>query len=54
VRNEVNKICGTVGLVLMMVLFMKYTVEMASDSMIYVPSFMKIDLGTQNPTFNFF
>jgi hypothetical protein len=26
---------------------MKYTVEMASDGMIYVPSFMKIGLGLQ-------
>jgi hypothetical protein len=26
---------------------MKYTVEMASDGMIYVPRFMKIGLGIQ-------
>jgi hypothetical protein len=26
---------------------MKYTVEMASDGMIYVPCFMKIDKGIQ-------
>jgi hypothetical protein len=49
-HNEVNKnniIWEAAVLVLLTGVIMKYTVEMASDGMLYVPSLMDIGLGIQ-------
>jgi hypothetical protein len=48
-RNKVNKntIWESSVLVLLIGVIMRYTVDMASDSIIYIQSFMKICSGIQ-------